>query len=501
MVKEKLVRDNIFYLSGNILNMVTSLIKGFFLARVLGPAAYGAWNGFYLILMYNKMSPVGLLDGYDREYPYCLGKGDEKKADSIKNTSFSVMMLISFAVGLSLMGISFVLEGKWDPAVIFGLRIFSVVVVLDQLYEFYIEYLRSRRDFSTLSLFRVAFSTINILLVIPLTYVWGLKGLFIATLLCFILFALVIGRNLSSQIALVVDKELLRHLWKVGFPIFLTTILSIMLISMDRIMVLNFLGTEKLGYYGLSAFFIGFIQMLLGNVSYVTYPHMLDKYGREGNVLALRRYLFDALEVMSILSPLVIGAIWIAAPAIFFYILPQYFPALPVVRILLVGSFFFCLASYAIIFMTTINQQKKVLKFQVAAILLAFLLSYTLIDMGFGMVGVAAAMTTSYIIYGLSLVSYSFSYFQMKKGEVVSKVLTTCVTFVLVLILIVGMELLRRKIGETGIFYGGPRVVALELGVFVLFGFSILYLLSKRSPVLGELLEAIKVNFNMGKVW
>ena len=65
MHPRKIVRDFFGFATSQYIVRVLLVLRGLIAARVLGPAAYGAWNGLMLVLDYGNAAPLGTIQGLD----------------------------------------------------------------------------------------------------------------------------------------------------------------------------------------------------------------------------------------------------------------------------------------------------------------------------------------------------------------------------------------------------------------------------------------------------
>src|SRR5260221_7185502 len=101
MHPRKIIRDFAGYAGSQYVVRVLLVMRGVVAARLLGPAAWGAWNGLSLFLEYGLQSQLGTLQGLDQAVPPRIVAGDAAALVRVKRAGvFNVL-----AFGLALVGL------------------------------------------------------------------------------------------------------------------------------------------------------------------------------------------------------------------------------------------------------------------------------------------------------------------------------------------------------------------------------------------------------------
>src|SRR5262249_43764347 len=137
---------------------------------------------------------------------------------------------------------------------------------------------------------------------IPWLGVWGLLwGWFAATLVATIS-VLWAGHRVVPLVPAWSEDS--RALLAVGFPMFFYAASSFLMRSIDRLIILKYLGTAALGLYGLSVTAVGFLLTLPDAVAYVLYPQLVRRYRQGGDSPdAIRDYVHRGLRALSLAMP------------------------------------------------------------------------------------------------------------------------------------------------------------------------------------------------------
>ena len=208
---------------------------------------------------------------------------------------------------------------------------------------------------------------------------------------------------------------MLRELLRVGSPILLVVIGGTLIRTVDRLLILGYLGTEALGYYGVTALGGNLLFGLISQAGSAMGPHMLATMGRTDNAPeALRPYL---VKPTLIFGHLIAGGILLLAFVIPPFVrlwLPQYLPGLNAFYLFIPGFFFLGITLSANNLLNGIlmvrRRQRIAIGIQVSAVMLELGVGFLMIRGGMGIAGVALASTVAYAAYGIAVVAAASLY-------------------------------------------------------------------------------------------
>jgi len=166
-------------------------------------------------------------------------------------------------------------------------------------------------------------------------------------------------------------------------------------------LILKFLDAESLGFYSLGTLIFAPLFIIFSTSNSVMYPRFAEKYGETGSPYSLRRYITVPMENLAALISILIGAIYIALPALVRVFLPEYNEGIPAARILIFGLFFYAVRGMAGNMLLTINKQVLYLGIMFGAALLNLIFSYSALKLGYGIVGIAVGTSLAYFVYFL----------------------------------------------------------------------------------------------------
>ncbi|MFC1514698.1 lipopolysaccharide biosynthesis protein [Candidatus Omnitrophota bacterium] len=475
--ESKIRKDTLGNFSVNILSQLFSLAKGIVVARFLGPHLFGVWNGLKLILQYTPYATLGLANAMDKQYPYYLGKGEKEKAESIKDTAFTAGMLLSLLAAGGIIIAAFFLKEKFSRQISVGLLAMALVSFLQMLYCYYRELLRLDKKIITVNTAMLLFALINCLFAVTLVMrfrLYALYGAFLCAYACTLVFIMFRSRH---YFRLRIRPGLLSGLIKIGIPLTLIPFLTIVLRTLDRIMILRFLSVKELGYYSLGTLVVNLILYLPIAFQFVSYPYLLERYGKTHQVRSLGRYVIDPTILLSFVVPLMIGIVLIVIHLPINYFLSSYAPGLGAIKVIIAGSFFFSLVFLPVNLMVALGKHYRVISFQIVCIALNAFLNYLFISMGLGIKGIALGTAIAYLFLGTILIGYAARV--LDKEIVLLKLLYKIYTPFVYLIGVVA--LLDRILAKEIISFSDDlKLTFFKLLIFALFSSPLLYYLLKK---------------------
>jgi len=401
--KDSLANEFIFFSLSTGAYQISRLIVSLVAARWIGPEGFGVWNVLYLFLLYGVLVTLGVPSGMNREVPMLNGKGREDHAHLVANVALwfvlATSLLGAFATTLIL---SFGLVSTISTA---SLVAMGVLFLTWYVYQYFQMRLRSTIRFRQMTIQQVVFAGLLPLVVLPLTNSYKLTGFISGQAFVAFLAILVIYRISSFHIEFQFDWSILRRLMKIGFPIMAAGLLFTLLISIDRWVILRFLGVESLGQYTLAILSVSILSLLPAVISQQLYPRMAFRFGSTGEKRSLLPIVLrQSLASMGVTLPL-ITAVFLSMPFFVETFLPDYVAGIRAARIVLVGLAFLPLTGGFGNYLNTVGRQVLYLLIISTAIVLNLGLDILFVKKGMGINGVAMGAAITYFIYTLVLIT------------------------------------------------------------------------------------------------
>ena len=371
------------------------------------------------MLDYGILSQLGLQQGLDQEIPGALTRGDEEKTRRLKQGGVAGMIVLwvifAAAIGVYLAFSSRRLTQGWGMA---GVLLMVVAVLLQELIFYHGTLLRSHGRIGAVSKALTVQAVASGLLGIGLVFPFGMWGL-LAGWLGGQAMALLYLRREGAAIAplALVPNEGTRQLLARGFPIFLFMASSMVLKSIDRIMILRFLSVEALGYYSIGLMGVSMLLYIPDSISYVLYPRMLARFAATGDPDQTAREMLRPIATIAWLMPLVVGMSVFFVRELVTLLLPKYLPGVPALSILLFGTLGLALSSVPSFYIMAIQKQVKLLPLALGAVVLDIGLIWLFLELDWKLEGVALGVSTGYVVYGVGLLIYAASHLSGSRVE------------------------------------------------------------------------------------
>ena len=317
---------------GRYLGMLVGVVRGVMVPRLLDPSTYGIYKSLLIIPTYVRAGHLGAVSGLSRQIPFYRGRGDDASLMAAVRVAYTFSLgsaLLSCAI---LVAYSLTLQ---DPRTRIGLWIFLVFVVTGQQTKLQETYLLGHQRFVAVSRLNLAQNIYSTLLAIGGAWAFGLSGVIVATaidgVVTLLLFRWVSGIGFPG---FSLDRRVIRDLLSVGSPLLLTGLLGNVLFTVDRFVILKFLGTTAVGYYSLAAAFVVYVNDLSNLLSRVVFPKIVMSFGAGESTDRLKRFVHYPITATSYTFPLLV--IWIHYFCVwgFRLVYPKYLPGAAVMEIL-----------------------------------------------------------------------------------------------------------------------------------------------------------------------
>ncbi len=410
--KTKILKDIFSYSSSSYISQGVGLLSGLIIASKLGPEDYGIYNAVTLVLGYAAYSELGVLSTMSRDLPFHIGQSNLQKSKDID--SAARYMTFIGAVCASIIIFYFSLFLSISPKMAFGLRIMSLVVIFQQIYTYHRTILRCNNNFKELSQQQIILSIISAIITILFVEFSGFNGRMLAALILqFLILLYAIYRNPWKESSKF-DFATIFGSIKTGLPILASGFIITLVTSIDRLMIVTFLGATSLGYFGLSIMLISVISLIPAMTSQVLYPRISYHFGQSGkNIDELSSYVIKPPIILSAILPFLIGPIILSLPFVINLFLPAFIPGISAARIVVSGIYFYGILGLTDYFLVTTGKLKLYALFGIIALIINIIFDFIFIKMGLGIEGIAFGGTLlTYLIYSSIVIGYAVSFYK-----------------------------------------------------------------------------------------
>ena len=402
--RSAIIKDAGIYAGASYVSTFLDAANGILLRNFINPAGMGVWALLQVILNYSRYITLGTGPALVREIPVYRGRGDEKKADEIKNSVFCFSMLTSviLSIGIILWAVFF--RRSLSPEMLWGLMAIAVVLILQRCFNLYVVLLRAYRHFKMTSLIAVLSSAMTLFLTVSLVWKYGFFGLLAATILGYIATIWIIQKKNYFKFKIEFNRALLKDLSVFGLSLIAVNFAVTFLGSIDRIVIPKYLGFEALGYYSVAMMAQTYLTLTPTVMAVIVDPHMFEKLAESPDPAKIKAYVLEPAMAMSCIMPCMIMLSWISGPLVVRFLMPKYVPGIPALKILVFSSFFWGVTRSLMSYLILLKKHLELLPVLLIASLAAFLLSIFFIrGLGGNIEHVAIATVIAYVLYASGL--------------------------------------------------------------------------------------------------
>lgn len=406
----RLLKDGLLVGGSTAICQALAIVGSLTLRAILDPTQMGVWQGLKMLLGYANYANLGVSKAAARELTLALGRGDPKSADRGLNLAFTVNTATSLIYAAVLAGC-----GVWrlngpettvSRAWSVGLFALALLVILQRNLTFHVTIMRSRQAFAVTSRLDVLDGVLSLSLVTAATWLWGLVGLYGATAFVMLIGMTYLRCNGGSRLHWAWDRAEVVRLIGIGAPILVWGLLSTLLQSLDKWLILACLpdGAFQLGCYS-AALLVSAQIVGLGNMFAILFgPRYGELYGRAGEPRPVANLAMQACQIQALGLALMSGLAMLLAPPILARLLPDYEPGLQVIAWLAPGAVAMSLSMPASQYLVAVCRERRLIGPLVAGLAFAAGGSALAIFNGLGIRGVAWATSLSYAVYCGSMI-------------------------------------------------------------------------------------------------
>jgi O-antigen/teichoic acid export membrane protein len=373
---------------------------GLVVAASLGPTLWGWWYLLNLIVAYGSLTHLGALNAMNREVPAALGRGDGAAADDLRRVALGTVIVGTGAASVLL------LLAAWGAAGIVPVREVALMLMLlgaHQAYEYAAMTLKATTRFQALSSLQFVSVASYPLLAIAGAAALGLEGFILGQVLSYALLSVLARRGAGVSYAPRFDVAAARPLVAVGFPIMLVGLVYALFSSVDRWVVVAFLGAESLGHYALAIMALGAVSLLPQVVAQQYYPRVAHAWAARRDTAELRR-LATQVRNMTFASVLpVVAVLIVVVPPAVRWLLPAFAPGIPALLVTVFVPLVNAIGQGYGGVLHMLDRQVWLLYAIAAAAALNAALSAALVG-PLGLVGVALGSLIAFAFYGVARV-------------------------------------------------------------------------------------------------
>lgn len=326
------ISDVSVYSGGNVLLLIFGFVQVFIIPKYISVEDYGYWKLFGLYAGYTGILHFGFIDGLLVRW---AGKGLDQIGNKI-GTAFKFLFFQQVFTILPLYLIFYFLFASYRPFrwISLTILVYAFIFNLTTFFRFTAQALRQFKGLTLVNVFtRIAFLLIIIIYLFTLGYFDYhniIYGYLLASIIGLAILVFWFRKYLGSS------KRSLSRLLSygkknigIGTFVLLGNFVSILFLSIDRLMVSSFFTIEKFAIYGFAVAIITIAYTFILSIAQVFFPY-LSSFSPQ-----LQRHAYRLAKPAIILS-------WAATLILYFplakligFYLPQYFRSLRIIQLLI----------------------------------------------------------------------------------------------------------------------------------------------------------------------
>ena len=212
--------------------------------------------------------------------------------------------------------------------------------------------------------------------------------------------------------SIAVPRRFRRILWQFSTFSYINSLASIVVITLDALMIGGMIGLAAVGVYTTIVQITSALLVPFRAMTRVSSP-IVAKYWKEKNLQGLQEIYQKSSGVGLFIGLLSFLGVWLPVKELFSFLRPEFQAGIPVLLFLLLGRLVDMYCGLNGIIFATSKKYKYDLGFTLFLCAGIFILNYTLISAGYGIAGVGFATGIIYVFYNLARSFYIFKAYRL----------------------------------------------------------------------------------------
>jgi len=377
---------------------IVGALTTFLVARILSPGDYGIWVTLLVIGSFSSILCLGTVEALIKLYPFLAGRGNLEEAKAVESGVLGSIILASALLCVAGAVFPIFAVNPGIAAITRLVQIVAAATAFSIFSAFFYHRFMAHQDFRHVSIIDSLRSVTFFLLIVPLSWKWGLTGAAWAIFfneIVVLSYSLYVNIKILGAVRPTFSPLILRRLISVGFPITVIWWTYMLQTTVDRLLSMWMLGKEATGFYGLGASIVAALVLIPMVVGRVLYPKVNEEIGKNADRSTLEAYVVAPAQALALVLPPLIGVLIILVPDLYGIVFVKYLPGARSAQILLAGAYFACLIRSGVNYLVAIDKQNGVLAIVGASLAVNVALSFLLVKAGLGINGIAMGMTIS----------------------------------------------------------------------------------------------------------
>ncbi|MEQ6123445.1 oligosaccharide flippase family protein [Pseudotenacibaculum sp. MALMAid0570] len=326
------------YAGGNIFFQIVSIVAEFAVLKLVDVQEIGIWQYALLLQGYVIISRLGIINAFNRDYPYLKSSEKDEKARLIlSTTAFHVTLsMILQSCFFLLIGIyQILIDSSWY--LVLTMFVMCFYTILEASANFEEAKLRASISFNKITLAKILVSLIS-LAALFFPYYLGYKGLLIRVILIQLFLVLFYKFKQKQKSRRKFYKKYWLELFKDGWKLWLWSYLKSFNRSLPKLFLVSFASLSALGLFTPVNWMLLSITLFTTSLNSYLYPNFSQRFAK-GDKKIIGQSLLVNIMTFGAFIP-IMAIMYISVPFLIDAFLPEYQEAILPMRIAMIASLF-----------------------------------------------------------------------------------------------------------------------------------------------------------------
>lgn len=419
--KKSVIKSSFNYTIVQYAVMGIGFIKSIYVANALTPIIMGSYGLIVLVLDYLRFAHLGVFMAMNLESSVNMGNSDKiPYVRQITDNSFTYLFFLTilFIVGaciVSALPDTFIASDikKYVFAIAF-------IAAIDQYKIFTIIYSRLNEKYQLINRIELWSNVLLCIVVLFTVSKYKLDAVVYSMVLSSVLMLLLCAHITGKNIRVSLKVNIIKKLMIIGAPLLIYNIFERFFMTVDRVIISNYLTRSDLGYFTLSSTIVSSTMVLLSSFTFLYYPKVLQKMNTKDQIKSTKEVTNDIKNFSTLIScvALTIGftGLILIEPFIRIF-LSDYIPSITIYQLLILGILADNTTYFASTYLASNKHQIALIAILLVMATISIPLNLIAIKFNLGLNGIALATSLSMFLYAVAKVVFTFK----KLGELNTK--------------------------------------------------------------------------------
>jgi O-antigen/teichoic acid export membrane protein len=398
----RFIRDSYLFSICLVLVGCCGIIRSFFIARLLGPQAFGTWRFINIFAECLHFSSLGTQPALHRWVPFLHGQGDTKQLQIVLGTASTANLYSAIAYGAVVFLWSlFITDASNAKALAASAPVILLLSWMTYSFGLSVDIglYRLRRRLE------IVHALLTMLLSLALVSFWGVYGAIAGWGVSALITNVMAAQKLWPYYAFSkINFPALSKLVATGLPIMADIMLPTVMSNVDKILIAATLSSEMLGIYSVGnagVSILGMIPSAFGQMLFVKFAEMdgLQRTKEDLSAIIDR----TTLVLSTLFAPLLAVAIAFF-PVLVHILLPQYVRGIAAGKLLIAAVFFLGVSLPVTNWCVSTGRFVPVIALRIALVIAEFLVIYLAIKNGASLEAIAFCVLSSFAVFCAAMI-------------------------------------------------------------------------------------------------